>query len=226
MGGLHSPASNAHPPQLPCPPADGGHLAPLADPAAYADIWEPLSAGAHPELGSMLLERQGQVGPAEQARLEKFLKGRLAAAAEHFNRDQKKGVQYLQVGLSPSCGQGRWTWMRGQRGLMGQCVWWQMRSGSGLASIMRLPDLSAWPEMAGFLSQAHFHPSAHPPVTNHSFSPVPPAVPQAAAAGAGAAHGGALPALLPGAGQGQHRGDPGGAGALLRGSQGGLHADL
>jgi len=31
------------------------------------------------------------------ARLEKHLKGRLAAAAEHFNRDHKKGFQYLQV---------------------------------------------------------------------------------------------------------------------------------
>ena len=46
----------------------------------------------------LLGQGQGEVGPAEQARLEKFLKGRLAAAAEHFNRDQKKGFQYLQVG--------------------------------------------------------------------------------------------------------------------------------
>lgn len=35
--------------------------------------------------------------PAELARVEKFLKGRLAAAAEHFNRDSKKGFQYLQA---------------------------------------------------------------------------------------------------------------------------------
>ena len=38
----------------------------------------------------------GGGGPAEAARVEKYLKGRLAAAAEHFNRDQKKGFQYLQ----------------------------------------------------------------------------------------------------------------------------------
>lgn len=37
---------------------------------------------------------------AEVARLEKHLKGRLAAAAEHFNRDFKKGFQYLQVGCA------------------------------------------------------------------------------------------------------------------------------
>jgi hypothetical protein len=35
--------------------------------------------------------------PAETARAEKYLKGRLAAAADHFNRDQKKGFQYLQT---------------------------------------------------------------------------------------------------------------------------------
>jgi len=43
----------------------------------------------------------GQAGvgadPADVARAEKFLKSKLAAAAEHFNRDQKKGFQYLQV---------------------------------------------------------------------------------------------------------------------------------
>lgn len=36
---------------------------------------------------------------AELARVEKFLKGRLTAAADHFNRSQKKGFQYLQVGV-------------------------------------------------------------------------------------------------------------------------------
>lgn len=39
----------------------------------------------------------GERAPAELARAEKFLKGKLAAAAEHFNRDQKKGFQYLQA---------------------------------------------------------------------------------------------------------------------------------
>ena len=35
----------------------------------------------------------------ETAILEKLVKNRLAVAAEHFNRDYKKGFQYLQVGL-------------------------------------------------------------------------------------------------------------------------------
>ena len=35
--------------------------------------------------------------PADVARAEKQLKARLVAAAEHFNRDQKKGYQYLQA---------------------------------------------------------------------------------------------------------------------------------
>ena len=33
----------------------------------------------------------------ETALLEKWVKNRLAAAAEHFNRDYKKGFQFLQV---------------------------------------------------------------------------------------------------------------------------------
>ena len=33
----------------------------------------------------------------ETAILEKLVKNRLAVAAEHFNRDYKKGFQYLQV---------------------------------------------------------------------------------------------------------------------------------
>lgn len=36
----------------------------------------------------------------ETAVLEKLLKTRLAAAAEHFNRDYKKGFLYLQVSRS------------------------------------------------------------------------------------------------------------------------------
>ena len=36
----------------------------------------------------------------ETAALEKLLKNRLAAAAEHFNRDYKKGFLYLQVETS------------------------------------------------------------------------------------------------------------------------------
>lgn len=46
---------------------------------------------------TQLLGSGVEASPAEVARVEKFLKGRLAAAAEHFNRDQKKGFQYLQA---------------------------------------------------------------------------------------------------------------------------------
>ena len=36
----------------------------------------------------------------ETALLEKLLKNKLSVAAEHFNRDYKKGFQYLQVSCS------------------------------------------------------------------------------------------------------------------------------
>ena len=37
----------------------------------------------------------------ETARVEKHVKSRLAVAADHFNRDYKKGFQFLQVSLLP-----------------------------------------------------------------------------------------------------------------------------
>ena len=82
---------------------------PLADPPAYVDIWGPLCRGLHPPVAEALgLAAPGTTGAgasspgdpagaAESARLERYLKGRLATAAEHFNRDQKKGFQYLQA---------------------------------------------------------------------------------------------------------------------------------
>ena len=39
----------------------------------------------------------GFVALAETARLEKLVKNKLAVAADHFNRDYKKGFQFLQV---------------------------------------------------------------------------------------------------------------------------------
>ena len=39
----------------------------------------------------------GFVELAETARLEKHVKNKLAVAADHFNRDYKKGFQFLQV---------------------------------------------------------------------------------------------------------------------------------
>ncbi|KAL4436787.1 hypothetical protein ABPG75_003926 [Micractinium tetrahymenae] len=83
---------------------DPGGLGPLEDPSEFVDIWSALSTGSHPPLGQMLGQPAGaELAPAELARSEKFLKGKLAAAAEHFNRDQKKGFQYLQsLKLLPS----------------------------------------------------------------------------------------------------------------------------
>lgn len=67
---------------------------PLSGPESYVDIWSSLCAGDYPPLEAMLGDRAAS--PAERARVEKFLKGRLAAAADHFNRDSKKGFQFLQ----------------------------------------------------------------------------------------------------------------------------------
>jgi len=39
----------------------------------------------------------------ETARVEKHVKSRLAVAADHFNRDYKKGFQFLQVSIA-RCG--------------------------------------------------------------------------------------------------------------------------
>lgn len=188
--------SRSSPLRLAClpllPATDPAHLAPLSDPAAFLDIWTPLSRGADPPLEQVLaalclcgmghatalswlwpplllllllheccrpagpaaaaaaavahtrtpartsganplppglpcrpplppapslqmLPGDSDASPAELARVEKFMKGRLAAAAEHFNRDSKKGFQFLQVTLigraglvSPVLWEGGW----------------------------------------------------------------------------------------------------------------------
>lgn len=76
--------------------ADPSLLAPPADPSEVMDIWAGLVRGCPLALGPML-PPGGEEDPAEVARVEKFLKGRLVSAAEHFNRSEKKGFQYLQV---------------------------------------------------------------------------------------------------------------------------------
>lgn len=99
LASLHCPLSlTAAPCRLPslrC--ADPLLLAPPADPPEFMDIWAGLVRGAPLALGPMLPPGGGG-DPAEVARVEKFLKGRLVSAAEHFNRSEKKGFQYLQVG--------------------------------------------------------------------------------------------------------------------------------
>ena len=56
-----------------------------------------LTCRRHPPHPLQMLPAGAAPTYAELARVEKFLKGRLAAAAEHFNRDSKKGFQYLQA---------------------------------------------------------------------------------------------------------------------------------
>lgn len=48
-------------------------------------------------LSSTRMSSAGFVALAETARLEKHVKNKLAVAADHFNRDYKKGFQFLQV---------------------------------------------------------------------------------------------------------------------------------
>lgn len=270
-----------------CPPAlspldpapttrtDAAHLAPLADPAAYLDIWTPLAHGADPPLeqvraarAAALLRRcvaawarrqrrqllccgRGAVwlhalanarvwhlagpGPmqllggaggappssADLARVEKFLKGRLAAAAEHFNRDQKKGFQYLQVGgsLGASAGAARPVTGGGVGGMTAT----RRRASSACRRGWGMLACCRWAPPVG--SQARCRPQQGRAGgvllrdTSHASGPTPRptahAVAQAAARGAGAGRGGALPALLPGPGQGRHRGGAGRARAVL-----------
>jgi len=75
--------------------------APPPDEAQFVAIWEALCDGRLPapmEGGSA----DGDGGASAltvAARHEKHVKGKLSVAADHFNRDYKKGFQYLQVRL-------------------------------------------------------------------------------------------------------------------------------
>uniref|UniRef100_A0A061R742 Arf guanine-nucleotide exchange factor gnom-like isoform x1 n=1 Tax=Tetraselmis sp. GSL018 TaxID=582737 RepID=A0A061R742_9CHLO len=70
--------------------------APAQEAREYIDIWTPLVEGSEP------LAPVPDGTPAERAwvraaQYEKHLKGRLKIAADHFNRDPKKGFQFLQA---------------------------------------------------------------------------------------------------------------------------------
>ena len=65
--------------------------APPSEPETFLDIWTPLSQGIAPKVAS-----HAAPDSPESARAEKYLKSRLAAVAEHFNRDAKKGFQLGQ----------------------------------------------------------------------------------------------------------------------------------
>lgn len=71
----------------------------------YVDIWGDLAVGEGPKLQSLLDDSKGNGGSpdeplfdpmVEAVRLEKAIKSRVAVAADHFNRDFKKGFQYMQ----------------------------------------------------------------------------------------------------------------------------------
>ena len=79
--------------------------APPPDEAQFVAVWEALCEGRLP---APLEDRDagcthGDAGPSAltiAARHEKYVKGKLSVAADHFNRDYKKGFQYLEVSLA------------------------------------------------------------------------------------------------------------------------------
>jgi hypothetical protein len=73
--------------------------APPPDEAQFVAIWDALCEGRLP--APMAGPADGAAGGASAlttaARHEKYVKGKLSVAADHFNRDYKKGFQYLEV---------------------------------------------------------------------------------------------------------------------------------
>jgi hypothetical protein len=73
------------------------------DPASFVDVWDALVRGEPPPI--QVIPRTTGPPPAsdanarvaDDARAEKYIKGRLQVAADHFNRDYKKGFQFLQA---------------------------------------------------------------------------------------------------------------------------------
>ena len=69
----------------------------------FVAIWDALCEGQLPP--PLAITAGGEDGSpahglsplAAAARYEKYVKGKLSVAADHFNRDYKKGFQYLQV---------------------------------------------------------------------------------------------------------------------------------
>lgn len=87
--------------------ACGGDTAPhvATDPKpqlpTYINIWTDILNGIHPSLKDVLeFENDGEEEEEETVtfvRMEKALKKRITVAVDHFNRDYKKGFQYLQT---------------------------------------------------------------------------------------------------------------------------------
>lgn len=89
---------------------DGSHK---DDPKQLQAIWNALCKGDpapliphnHPRgaHGKGDEAEDSKLAVMETARVEKHVKSRLAVAADHFNRDYKKGFQFLQVSIA-RCG--------------------------------------------------------------------------------------------------------------------------
>ena len=82
--------------------------APPPTEAQFVAIWEALCDGRLPapmEGGGSAHDggAEGASALTVAARHEKYVKGKLSVAADHFNRDYKKGFQYLQVPLGRKC---------------------------------------------------------------------------------------------------------------------------
>ena len=99
-----------------------GEVPPPAEEELVA-IWDALcESRLPPPLDIEAVEDGAPVGGlsplAAAARYEKYVKGKLSVAADHFNRDYKKGFQYLQVRAHSTHerhGRG-WTWSRPVQG--------------------------------------------------------------------------------------------------------------
>ena len=101
---------------------DDGHVSP-ANKVTYVDIWTALCTGRDPPIAEAA-GLPATASRAELARAERLLKAKLSAVAEHFNRDQKKGFQYIQsLGLLPP----------GENGLVPNVIARFLRSCPGLA---------------------------------------------------------------------------------------------
>ena len=84
---------------------DGSHK---DDPKQLTAIWNALCTGEPAPLVPIKQPRGVRglgdeedsklLAVMETARVEKHVKSRLGVAADHFNRDYKKGFQFLQVG--------------------------------------------------------------------------------------------------------------------------------
>jgi len=119
-------------------------------------VWDALVFGrpAPPQIADM--EEGGSSGGgggdsalALTARAEKQVKQRLTVAADHFNRDYRKGFQYLQVGAFWGCSEGASEACRKSRAVpdthlytrlpSASRIWWRPSSSNHNVASQSLP---------------------------------------------------------------------------------------